>query len=84
MISSQTQFMNSFHLNIEQTVVKGYHSNQTHMSHFISIINEHIVAKRYHKIKLLRQPKCLTLHNKNFAQLLSIPTRWISFAYACE
>ena len=33
----------------------------------ISIISEHIVAKRYHKIKLLRQPECLTLHNNNFA-----------------
>ena len=55
--------MNSFNLNIEQIVVKGYHSNQTHISRFISIISKHIVAKRYRKVKLLRQPKCLTLDN---------------------
>ena len=66
MNSSQTQIMKIFNLNVEQTVVKSYKSNQVHISRFISIISEHIVAKRYHMKKLLGQLKCLTLPN-NFA-----------------
>ena len=66
MNSSQTQIMNIINLKTEQTVVKGYRSNQFHISRFISIISGHIVAKRYYMKKLLRQLNCLIFHN-NFA-----------------